>query len=98
MLLFWLWQGWLAERLQRWLPDPQEPAVQISEMAVPPEYAASVTASAVQITNLGAVTHARYLDDSALATATRREAPATSAARRAVIGQSLVPRAASPGT
>ena len=69
VLLFWPWQGWLAERLQRWLPDPQEPAVLISELAVPPEYAASVTASAVQITDLEAVTHARYLDESALATA-----------------------------
>lgn len=66
VLLFWPWQGWLAERLQRWLPDAQEPAVLIRELSV---HAAPALAAPVQITDLETVTHARYLDDSALATA-----------------------------
>lgn len=66
VLLFWPWQGWLAERLQRWLPDAQEPAVLIRELSV---HATPAAVAPVQITDLEAVTHARYLDDSALATA-----------------------------
>ncbi len=51
--LFWPWQGWLADRLQRWLPDPVEPPVLITELSQPEQQ----------------VSHARYLDDSALASA-----------------------------
>lgn len=69
VLLFWPWQGWLAEHLQRWLPDPQEPAVLITELVVPPGHAAPAADAVVQMADLDAVTHARYLDDNALATA-----------------------------
>ncbi len=53
VLLFWPWQGRLAEALERLLPDPVEPQVLIPETVTlePPE------------------TRARYLDDSALASA-----------------------------
>ena len=63
VLLFWPWQGWLAMRLQRWLPDRQEPAVLIHELSAP------AAAAPVQIIDHEIITHARYLDDSALATA-----------------------------
>lgn len=53
--LFWPWQGWLAGRLQRWLPDPVEPPVLITELVQPQPEAPG--------------TRARYLDDSALASA-----------------------------
>jgi phosphate:Na+ symporter len=51
--LFWPWQGWLASLLERWLPDREEPQVLITEVAAP----------------AAEPTHARYLDDSALASA-----------------------------
>ena len=54
--LFWPWQGWLAGRLQRWLPDPVEPPVLITELSQPEQQEQQVS-------------HARYLDDSALASA-----------------------------
>lgn len=57
--LFWPWQKQLAERLVRWLPDPVEPAVLISEIAMPEEKAAPALP----------VTTARYLDENALASA-----------------------------
>jgi phosphate:Na+ symporter len=51
--LFWPWQGWLASLLERWLPDREESQVLIAEVAEPATEP----------------THARYLDDSALASA-----------------------------
>ncbi|WP_300656798.1 Na/Pi cotransporter family protein [Pseudomonas sp.] len=51
--LFWPWQGWLADLLERWLPDREEPRVLITEVAEPATEP----------------TRARYLDDSALASA-----------------------------
>ncbi|WP_372875183.1 Na/Pi cotransporter family protein [Pseudomonas sp.] len=51
--LFWPWQGWLASLLERWLPEREEPRVLIAEVAEPATEP----------------THARYLDDSALASA-----------------------------
>nr|WP_298144288.1 Na/Pi symporter [uncultured Pseudomonas sp.] len=51
--LFWPWQDRLAALLQRWLPEPLEPAVLITEI-VPSE---------------DQLSHARYLDDDALASA-----------------------------
>jgi phosphate:Na+ symporter len=59
VVLFWPWQTQLADRLVRWLPDPVEPAVLISEIAIPEEK---------NIPDV-AVTAARYLDESALASA-----------------------------
>lgn len=53
VLLFWPWQGRLAQLLLRLLPDRPEPRVLIAEVAQPPV----------------ATTRARYLDDSALASA-----------------------------
>lgn len=51
--LFWPWQGALAGLLERWLPDREEPRVLITELAEPATEP----------------TRARYLDDSALASA-----------------------------
>jgi len=51
--LFWPWQGWLAGLLIRWLPEPVEPPVLITEIVQPEEQ----------------ISHARYLDESALASA-----------------------------
>ena len=51
--LFWPWQSKLASMLQRWLPEPVEPPVLITEILTPQEQ----------------VSHARYLDDNALASA-----------------------------
>jgi phosphate:Na+ symporter len=51
--LFWPWQTRLAELLIRWLPEPVEPAVLISEIT-PAQLPSS---------------HARYLEESALASA-----------------------------
>jgi phosphate:Na+ symporter len=51
--LFWPWQGWLAGLLQRWLPEPVEPPVLITEIAQPEEQ----------------ISRARYLDENALASA-----------------------------
>ncbi|MDX1368807.1 Na/Pi symporter [Pseudomonas sp.] len=51
--LFWPMQGWLAGLLERWLPDREEPKVLITEVAAPATEP----------------TRARYLDDSALASA-----------------------------
>jgi phosphate:Na+ symporter len=51
--LFWPMQGWLAALLQRWLPEREEPRVLIAEVAAP----------------AAEPTRARYLDDSALASA-----------------------------
>lgn len=53
VLLFWPWQGRLAELLQRWLPEPVEPQVLITELAVPGSPAESRT-------------RARYLSEQAL--------------------------------
>ncbi|MDM8349020.1 Na/Pi symporter [Pseudomonas sp. sp1636] len=51
--LFWPWQGALVDLLERWLPDREEPRVLITEVAP------SATGP----------TRARYLDESALASA-----------------------------
>lgn len=51
--LFWPWQSKLSSLLQRWLPEPVEPPVLITEILAPQEQ----------------VSHARYLDDNALASA-----------------------------
>ncbi|WP_394560299.1 Na/Pi cotransporter family protein [Aquipseudomonas alcaligenes] len=53
VLLFWPWQGRLAELLLRWLPEPAEPQVLITDLAVP---------GAQEV----ARTRARYLNDQAL--------------------------------
>ena len=53
VLLFWPWQGRLALLLERLLPERPEPRVLIAEVAQPP----------------AEPTRARYLDDSALASA-----------------------------
>ncbi|WP_043308010.1 Na/Pi cotransporter family protein [Pseudomonas sp. ML96] len=53
VLLFWPWQGRLAALLLRWLPEPAEPQVLITDLAVP---------GAQEV----ARTRARYLNDQAL--------------------------------
>ncbi|MNQ25968.1 phosphate:Na+ symporter [Pseudomonas linyingensis] len=55
LLLFVPWHRGLAVRLERWLPDVAEPQVLITEMQ--------------GATQAPAVTHARYLDESALGSA-----------------------------
>lgn len=68
VVLFWPWQGWLAERLQHWLPDPVEPTVLITELVQPVGQPANPSDD-----DLGRLqesgSHARYLDENALATA-----------------------------
>ena len=57
VLLFMPWHKGLAVRLERWLPELAEPTVLITEVQ-----------GAAQV-SVPAVTHARYLDDSALGSA-----------------------------
>jgi phosphate:Na+ symporter len=67
--LFWPWQGWLAERLLRWLPEPVEPAVLITELVQPFERSASPADGEALDRAQESGSHARYLDENALATA-----------------------------
>jgi phosphate:Na+ symporter len=67
--LFWPWQGWLAKRLQRWLPDPVEPPVLITELVQPLERPSSLPDAPPLDRAQEPGSHARYLNESALATA-----------------------------
>lgn len=63
VLLFWPWQKQLAERLTRWLPEREEPAVLITEVQAP------VATEPILMSQNMPVTQARYLNDAALTSA-----------------------------